>query len=46
MFISVFNWRPAWTKDNVVKLFPNDHDAKNHITQPVQIPSASLKTPS
>lgn len=45
MFISVFNWRPAWTKDNVVKLFPNDHDAKSHITQPVQIPSASLKTP-
>jgi hypothetical protein len=45
MYVSIFNWRTAFAKDNVVRLFPNDIDTQNHITQPVHIPSATLATP-
>ena len=38
MYVSVFNWRTTFTKDNVVRLFPNDIDTQNYITQQVQIP--------
>lgn len=45
MYVSVFNWRTAFTKDNVVRLFPNDIDTQHYITQSVDIPSATLATP-
>lgn len=39
MYISVFNWRPAFTRDNVVRLFPNELDTQNFIQGPVHLPS-------
>lgn len=39
MYVSVFNWRTGLQKDNVVKMFPNDWDTQNYLTQPVHIPT-------
>jgi hypothetical protein len=41
MYISVFNWRPAFSRDNVVRLFPNDWDTQNFIQGPVRLPTRS-----
>lgn len=39
MFIQIFNWRSAFNKDNVVKIFPNDIDKDNYITKSITIPA-------
>lgn len=39
MYINVFNWRPAFARDNLVRLFPNDIDTKNFIKGPVRLPA-------
>lgn len=39
MYISVFNWRPAFTRDNLVRLYPNDIDSNNFIKGPVRLPA-------
>ena len=41
MYVSVFNWRPAFHRDNLVRLFPNDIDKLNYIHQPITVPSAA-----
>jgi len=41
MFIHIFNWRSAFNKDNVVKIFPNDIDKDNYITKSITIPAKS-----
>jgi hypothetical protein len=41
MYVSVFNWRPSFNRDNVVRLFPNDIDKLNYIHQPITVPSAA-----
>ena len=44
MFIHIFNWRSAFNKDNVVKIFPNDIDKDNYITKSITIPAKSSDT--
>ena len=39
MYIQIFNWRSAFNKDNVVKIFPNDLDKDNYITRSITIPA-------
>ena len=39
MFIHIFNWRSAFNKANVVKIFPNDIDKDNYITKSISIPA-------
>jgi len=39
MFIHIFNWRSAFNKENVVKIFPNDIDKDNYITKSISIPA-------
>lgn len=39
MYIQIFNWRSAFSKDNVVRIFPNDVDKDNYISKPVTIPA-------
>lgn len=41
MYISVFNWRPAFNRDSIVRLFPNDIDTQNFISRPLSLPSAA-----
>ena len=44
MFIQIFNWRSAFNKDNVVKIFPNDLDKDNYITKSITIPANNSDT--
>ena len=39
MYISVFNWRTSFVKDNVLRLYPNEFDKNNYVTQPIAVPS-------
>jgi hypothetical protein len=39
MYVQVFNWRSAFNKDNVVRIFPNDLDKDNFINKAITIPS-------
>ena len=39
MFIQIFNWRSAFKKDNVVRIFPNDLDKDTYITKSISIPA-------
>jgi len=39
MYIQIFNWRSAFNKENVVKIFPNELDKDNYITKSTNIPS-------
>lgn len=39
MFIHIFNWRSAFNKENVVRIFPNDLDKDNYITKSTTIPA-------
>ncbi len=39
MYIQIFNWRSAFNKDNVVKIFPNELDKDNYITRSTTIPA-------
>ena len=41
MYVSVFNWRPAFSRDNVVRLFPNDFEKNNFIKAVLRLPSAA-----
>jgi hypothetical protein len=41
MYIQIFNWRSAFTKENVVRIFPNDLDKNNYITKSITIPATS-----
>ncbi len=43
MYVSVFNWRPAFSRDNVVRLFPNEIEKNNFIRNAVRLPSASAE---
>ena len=43
MFIHIFNWRSAFNKDNVVKIFPNDIDKDNYITKSITIPAKNAE---
>jgi len=42
MYISIFNWKTTSVKDNVTRLFPNQLEKNNYITQPLTVPSSSL----
>ena len=39
MYIQIFNWRSAFNKENVVRIFPNDLDKENYITRSTTIPA-------
>ena len=39
MFIQIFNWRSAFNKDNIVRIFPNDLDKDTYITKSISIPA-------
>jgi hypothetical protein len=39
MYIQIFNWRSAFNKENVVKIFPNELDKDNYITKSTTIPA-------
>lgn len=41
MYIQIFNWRSAFNKENVVRVFPNDLDKDNYITKSITIPAKS-----
>jgi len=43
MYVSVFNWRPAFNRDNVVRLFPNEIEKNNFIRNAVRLPSISAE---
>ena len=43
MNVVVFNWKPSFTKNNVVRIFPNNIDNDNYISKPITIPSKSAK---
>jgi hypothetical protein len=39
MYIHIFNWRSAFNKDNVVRIFPNELDKDSFINKPITIPA-------
>jgi hypothetical protein len=39
MYVHIFNWRSAFGKDNVVRIFPNDLDKDNYINKAITIPA-------
>ena len=45
MYISVFNWRPAFKRDNVVRLFPNEIEKNNLIKGAIRLPSGATDKP-
>ncbi len=38
MYISIFNWRTAFLNNNVIRLYPNEIDKNNYLTQPLTVP--------
>ncbi len=44
MYIQIFNWRSAFNKENVVRIFPNDLDKDNYITKSITIPANNSDT--
>ena len=44
MYIQIFNWRSAFNKENVVKIFPNELDKDNYITKSTTIPAKNSDT--
>ena len=39
MYIHIFNWRSAFNKETVVRIFPNDLDKDNYIDKAITIPA-------
>jgi hypothetical protein len=39
MYIYIFNWRSAFNKENVIKIYPNDLDKDNYINKTITIPA-------
>ena len=44
MFIHIFNWRSAFNKENVVRIFPNELDKDNYISKTTTIPAKHSDT--
>lgn len=39
MYVYIFNWRSAFNKENVIKIFPNEVDKDNYIIKSITIPT-------
>ena len=39
MYVYIFNWRSAFNKENVIKIFPNEVDKDNYINKSITIPT-------
>jgi hypothetical protein len=44
MYVYIFNWRSAFNKDNVVKIFPNEIDKDNYINRSITIPTKNSES--
>ena len=44
MYVSIFNWKSTFTKDNVFRIFPNEIEKENYITQTFSLPSKAYES--
>lgn len=44
MYISVFNWKSIFSKENVFRIFPNEVEKNNYISQPFTLPSKGFES--